>query len=100
MVLIQLLLPQAANGEALDEPFRQTRIELVEKFKGITAYQRAPARGAWRSPEGDIERDDVVMVEVVAEHFDRGWWRHYQQVLEDRFDQREIHVRAISIQTP
>jgi len=100
MVLIQLLIPQAADGQTLDEQFRQTRTELVNEFEGITAYQRAPARGAWRNPEGDLEGDDVVMVEVVAEFFDKAWWRQYQQTLEARFEQREIHIRALSIDMP
>src|SRR6187397_244047 len=100
MVLIQLLLPQAKAGQSLDDQFRMTRAELVQKFQGLTAYQRAPALGAWRNPEGHLERDDVVMVEVVTERFDKPWWRGYQQVLAERFGQREIHIRALAIDVP
>ncbi len=99
-VLVQILLPDAADGESLNEQFRQTRVELVDKFHGITVYQRAPARGAWRNPEGEVERDDVVMVEVIAGEFDKPWWRQYRQLLAERFEQREVHIRALSIDVP
>jgi hypothetical protein len=99
--LIQMLLPKyRGEGEALDPDVSATRAELVDRFGGVTAYERAPALGAWRAPAGHIERDDVVMVEVVAEAFDREWWRSYRSVLEARFAQQEILVRAIRVEVP
>ncbi len=98
MFLIQLLLPKTApSGTTLDSEVAQTRAELVKQFGGLTAYERAPAQGAWRSPEGDVERDDVIMVEVVAASFDREWWSAYKTQLERRFVQKELHVRALHI---
>jgi hypothetical protein len=38
-----------------------------------------------------------VMVEVVAERFDRAWWGEYTQRLARRFAQEAIHVRAIQV---
>ena len=75
MVLIQLLLPTKTGSGYAMTPLEQTRRELVEQFSGVTAYLRSPAKGLWTSPEGQIEADDVVMVEVVAPMFDRPWWR-------------------------
>ena len=67
MVLIQLLLPnKQPDGTALDRAFAATRLELMDRFGGLTAYQRSPALGAWTNPQGAVERDDVVMVEVVT----------------------------------
>jgi hypothetical protein len=101
MVMIQMLLPQAdPDGEPLGAAVATTRAELVEKFGGITAYLRSAALGHWINPEGRVERDEVVMVEVIAESFDRSWWRDYQNVLEERFHQREIMVRAWPIDVP
>ena len=77
------------------DPMRADAAELVERFGGVTAYLRAPASGAWIAPEGAVERDDVVMVEVVAPDLDRAWWREYVAVLKARFDQDEIHARAL-----
>jgi hypothetical protein len=98
MVLIQLLLPTTsvarADGVA---PLDQTRRELAERFNGLTAYLRSPAKGWWTSPDGHTEQDDVVMVEVVTETFDRRWWRTYAVTLAARFDQESIHVRAVPV---
>jgi len=96
MMLIQLLLPsKSSTGEAiLHEPIAETRAELVKRFGGVTAFLRSPARGAWTSPQGDVEQDDVVMVEVMAPQFDRTWWGEYAHVLAQRFGQQSIMIRA------
>ena len=97
MQLIQVLLPSydAQHRRFGDELFAQTRAELVERFGGVTAYLRSPAAGAWIAPGGAVERDEVIMVEVVAEDLDRAWWDGYLSVLEKRFGQDEIHARAL-----
>ena len=98
MVLIQLLLPATgvvrADGLA---SLALTRRELAERFNGLTAYLRSPAKGWWTAPDGHTEQDDVVMVEVVTETFDREWWRTYAATLAARFDQKSIHVRAVPV---
>lgn len=99
MVLIQVLLPTngatPADGLA---PLAQTRAELAERFNGLTAYLRSPAKGWWTAPDGHTEQDDVVMVEVVTDAFDRGWWRAYAATLAERFGQDSIHVRAMGVE--
>jgi hypothetical protein len=100
MVLIQMLLPTRAKGEAFsNDLLRQTRREMVKQFGGITAYTRAPASGAWTSPDGAVEQDNVVMVEVLADAFDKSWWREYADVLKKRFSQESIHIRAVVAET-
>jgi hypothetical protein len=98
MVLIQLLLPAGgaahADGQA---PLVQTRRELGERFDGLTAYVRSPAKGLWTAPDGHTEQDDVVMVEVVTDTFDRQWWRTYTATLAERFGQESIHLRAMPV---
>jgi hypothetical protein len=76
MVLIQLLLPTSggAGAEGL-APLAETRRELAARFNGLTAYLRSPAKGLWTAPDGHTEHDDVVMVEVVTDTFDRAWWQ-------------------------
>ena len=101
MVLIQLLLPTGGNGgDRAIFALAETRRELVEKFKGVTAYARAPAKGLWTAPDGHTEADDVVMVEVVTDTFDRKWWRAYGAKLAQRFAQDTIHVRALPVEMP
>ena len=98
MVLIQVLLPTngATSADGL-AALAQTRAELAERFRGLTAYLRSPAKGLWTAPDGHTEQDDVVMVEVVTDSFDRGWWRTYAATLAERFGQDSIHVRAVPV---
>ena len=99
MVLIQLLLPtSAAARHGGVAPLAETRRELADRFSGLTAYLRSPAKGSWTSPDGDTEEDDVVMVEIVTDTFDRAWWRAYAVTLAARFDQESIHVRAVHVE--
>ena len=102
MVLIQLLLPTALPGEAAERDaaaaLAHTREELARTFDGLTAYVRSPAKGIWTAPDGHVEQDDVVMVEIVTDRFDRAWWRTYARKLAERFRQDSIHVRALEIQ--
>ena len=98
-MLIQMLLPtRSPEGSAFpDDLLRRTREELVERFGGITAYTRAPATGVWTSPEGDVEVDSVVMIEVVSEDFEKVWWHSHAETLKKRFRQESIHIRATDV---
>ena len=94
MVLIQLLLPTNVAGPADGlVPLAETRRELAERFHGLTAYLRSPAKGSWTAPDGHTQQDDVVMVEVVTDTFDRGWWRRYAVTLAERFRQEHSSAR-------
>ena len=98
MVLIQLLLPTSSVTPADHlAPLAQTRRELADRFNGLTAYVRSAAKGLWTAPDGHTEQDDVVMVEVVTDSFDRSWWRTYAVTLAERFGQEVIHVRALPV---
>jgi hypothetical protein len=97
MHLVQILLPlRGADGEAVPgAEFERVAKELTERFGGMTAYTRAPASGLWQpSRTGRTERDDIVVYEVMADDLDAGWWAGYRGVLEKRFAQRELVVRA------
>ncbi len=100
MHLIQLFLPLYDNeGAAFPRAlFDEVRAELAEQFGGVTAFVRSPAVGLWEDDEGDVQRDDVVLLEVMAEHVDHGWWRGYRQQLEQRFRQDEVLVRASAVE--
>jgi hypothetical protein len=76
----------------------QTQQELAERFSGLTAYLRSPARGLWTAPDGTLEPDDVIMVEVVTEGFEHAWWREYAGTLRKRFRQESLHIRAMPIE--
>ncbi len=100
MHLIQLLLPLYDNeGRRFERAeFDGVQDELTERFGGVTAYLRSPARGAWKEDDGDVARDDIVIFEVMAERLDREWWRGYRERLARRFRQEELVVRALGIE--
>ena len=103
-MLIQLLLPttfpKGTASQDASAALAETRRELSETFDGLTAYLRSPAKGIWTAPDGHTEQDDVVMVEVVTDTFDRAWWRTYSATLAKRFAQDTIHVRALPVEMP
>ena len=96
MHLIQLLLPLYDNAgqpfpHALYDGVRQ---ELVTRFGGLTTYSRAPAKGLWKEGSEGVQKDDIVVYEVMAEAVDRAWWSAYRRTLEREFAQDELVVRA------
>lgn len=97
--LVQLLLPLYDNyGQALPKlQFDQVRTELTEAFGGVTAYARSPATGAWADDAGRVRRDEVILFEVMTATLDRAWWARYREMLEQRFAQDQIVVRALAI---
>jgi hypothetical protein len=98
MYLVQILLPLYDNEghafEALD--YVQLRSELADRFGGVTAYMRAPARGVWRGDSGETARDDIVIFEVMTAELDRPWWTGFRKHLEPRFRQDSVIVRALT----
>jgi hypothetical protein len=95
--LVQILLPVYDNGgnHFPTDHYNNIRIKLTELFGGLTAYTRAPAEGLWNSG-GTIKRDDIVVVEVMAQSLDRPFWAGYRRELEELFYQDEIIIRAQS----
>ena len=98
--LVQLLLPtHRQNGDSVaPEEFARVRVELTERFGGVTAYSRSPATGLWKRDDEEVERDQVIMIEVVVEVFDREWWARYREQLETRFGQQEVLARALAME--
>jgi hypothetical protein len=96
MHLVQILLPLNDNdGHALPRDlFETVAHDLTERFGGVTAYTRAPADGRWRDEGRDTNSDEVVVVEVMVETMDEGWWRSYRTSLEAVFRQKQIIVRS------
>lgn len=100
MMLVQLLLPQTdGTGNPLpSSQFGAVRDELVSRFGGLTTYVRAPAIGLWAPEDAPLQRDDLVVYEVVIPDLDRIWWRSYLNGLEELFGQERLHVRALPME--
>ena len=98
--LVQLLLPvYDSSGERLPNAlFARVMDELTDRHGGVTAYLRSPAEGSWVEGSGAVEKDEVVMFEVMVDHLDRDWWSRYRAALEIRFAQDELVVRATAME--
>jgi hypothetical protein len=96
MYLVRSLLPLYDNaGQPFGpEAFDRVRNELTAQFGGVTAYRHAPAEGLWRTDDGGLSRDEMVMFEVMTAQLERGWWTSYKRELAARFRQEELLVRA------
>jgi len=98
MHLVQILIPVTDNdGRRFERrTFEGVRRELIARFGGLTAFVQAPALGLWKDAQsGTTAKDDMILVEVMVEAFDREWWAAYRAELERTFRQDEIVVRAI-----
>jgi hypothetical protein len=95
-VLVQILLPllDRSGARLPREHFDRVRTELTNEFGGATAYLRAPAVGLWSDEDGTVRRDEIVIIEALADRLDAAWWKAYRATLESRFDQEEILIRA------
>jgi hypothetical protein len=93
--LVEILLPLADNdGHAFaPEKFVEVRKMLTERFGGMTAFSRTPAKGTTKEG-GEVVHDDIVVFEVLIEELDRNWWSAYRKALEAEFAQDEIMIRA------
>ncbi|MBV9992369.1 MAG: hypothetical protein JOZ72_13895 [Alphaproteobacteria bacterium] len=96
MRLIQILLPLTDNdGAAFPEAvLRSIQQEQVDRFGGLTAYERSPARGIWQR-DGAQQKDEVVIVEVMSNNLDEDWWREFRKRVERELRQEKLIVRAI-----
>jgi hypothetical protein len=95
--LVQILVPQV-NGHGDRVPpatLQALGRELTDRFGGVTCYSRAPAEGLWQQDEdAPPKKDDIIIYEVMAQRFDRPYWRALQERLEIDLAQREIVIRA------
>ena len=61
--------------------FEKLLEELSDKFDGATSFLRSPGQGLWQAGAG-TEKDNVAVVEVMAEGLDRAFWRFLRERLE------------------
>lgn len=99
MNLIQILLPlhDNSNQEFPNTYFSKVRRDLTERFGGVTAFVRSPAVGLWKEGNDKVNRDEVVMFEVMTDQLDKEWWAAYRTRLEIQFRQDEVLMWASTI---
>lgn len=100
MHVIEVLLPlDTGRGEPIPvETIEGLVAGLADRFGGATAYTREPADGLWKRAT-TIERDRIIVIEVMVEHVDDAWWNDYRHRLESEFEQESILIRATACRT-
>ena len=93
--LVQILLPtRMGNGQPVTQArFEELLQELTNKFGGVTSFVRAPGQGLWNSG-GDVERDNIAVIEVMTDEIDPPFWEAFRRKLERELAQQEIVIRA------
>jgi len=99
MHLIRLLLPRHDNHKNYfpAEYFGRVRQHLTDRFGGVTAFVRSPAVGVWKENDDEVNRDEVIMFEVLTEQLDTKWWAEYRKELEKQFSQDEVLIWASNV---
>jgi len=94
--LVEILLP-VTKGLRARSHLDAIRDELMASFGGVTMQTSRPAEGLWED-NGDVERDLIVVAEVMTGELDREWWIAYRKELEARFHQDEVVIRAMAFE--
>jgi hypothetical protein len=95
MQIIELFLPlDTGSGVAVEVEVIEGIVKgLADRFGGATAFTREPASGLWKR-ETTIERDRIIVVEVVVDQIDEEWWFSYRKRLEKVLEQERVMVRV------
>lgn len=98
--LFQILLPIYDNeGQPLpDEMYKSIKLKLTERFGGLTAYSRAPATGLWKDGDKELNVDKVIIYEVIADEYDKKFWKSFKEILKAQFKQKDMIIRCTAIE--
>ena len=93
---VEILLPLRRRDGDRHPPgaFDALKARLVEAFGGLTAFSRAPAEGLWDGGGEGVDRDEIVIFEVMTDRIDPRWWAELRSELETAFAQDEVVIRA------
>jgi hypothetical protein len=96
--LVQILLPKETGSRkpVAQNWFEGLLQELTGTFGGATSFVRAPGQGLWRNG-GEVERDNIAVIEVMTTELDRPFWQSLRKRLERELSQEEIIIRAQEI---
>ncbi|MCO6389347.1 hypothetical protein [Aliihoeflea sp. 40Bstr573] len=100
MQIVEVFLPlDTGSGVPIDPDVIEGIIGgLADRFGGATAFTRAPAEGLWKET-GSIEKDRILIIEVMVDELDEAWWKTYRSRLEAEFEQDEVMIRVTSCRT-
>ena len=95
MYLTQILLPLYDNhGHKLPkDKYDAVCNQLIDRFNGLTAYTRTPAKGFWQEDGQRTIHDDIIIYEVMSDQSETNWWKEYRDKLEKIFSQETVIIR-------
>lgn len=97
MHIVNIYLPQVNNaGIAFNEAiYLRIRIELIQKFGGLTQYDQVPAIGYWKeNADKPISKDLVIHYEVICNRLTKKYWADFRLRMEKTFEQTQILIVA------
>lgn len=96
--LVQILIPliTGRNKKVEKRWFEGLLHELTDRFGGATSFKQSPGQGHWDSGK-EMERDSVVLIEVVTPELDEKYWQELKGRLEKELSQSEIMIRALPV---
>lgn len=95
-----MLLPLYDNeGQPFsDELYKAIRLELTERFGGLTAYSRSPATGLWKNDDEEVKVDKMIVYEVIADDVEKKFWKSFKEILKAQFKQEDMIIRCTDIE--
>lgn len=95
MQLVEVFLPldTGSNTRVEQRWIEDLVAKLASRFGGATAFTREPAQGLWKE-DTIIQKDRIVVVEVMVDDLDEVWWKGYRKRLEAELEQEEILIRV------
>jgi hypothetical protein len=75
--LVQILIPTFDNaGQQFGQSkFEGVRLELIERFGGLTAFVQSLRSVCGRTRKVARQRhDNMILIEVMSKTLDRAWW--------------------------
>ena len=99
MYLIQILLPLTDENRAPFPAGHYTALAetLTKKFGGVTAYMPSKATGLWKEDQNTTVKDQIAVLEVMAEQLDVSEWKKIKDDLARTFRQEEILMRTFQV---
>lgn len=92
---MEVFLPlETGSGQTIDPEVIKGIINgLADCFGGATAFTRSPADALWKQGSS-VEKDRIVIIEVMVREVDDAWWSDYRRRLEEEFEQDEVMIRV------
>lgn len=77
--------------------YKAIRLELTERFGGMTAYSHSSATGLWKNDDEELTVDKVIVYEVIADGHEKKFWKSFKEILKAQFKQGDMVIWCTNI---